>query len=214
MAESQAKDGTIVVCVTPAMEREYVRRGMFPELRLDKAERISNGATGVYRVSLGRAAELLADAQAMRQRAAELPKGIPKAYSSLARNLAEAIRVESRRDAWVDPGLEEGRRRLHDSPARFAVGEPCLYFRDEGTEYGAEATVVGGYDLYTVLGGPYIDAEGERFSFMYGYLIALKGCKDTFICCAHQLTRDDCRPSHIRLVASASASRAGHGAWG
>lgn len=210
--KTTAEASGICVWITPAMEREFVRRGMFPELRLDKAERINNGATGVHRVSQSRAAEILADAQAMRARAAELPKGTPKAYSSLARNIMEALRLEVRRGAGEAPSIDEMRQRMNESPARFEIGEACLYFRDDDEEYGTRVKVVQGFDLYRVAteNGHFIGKHG-RIDFRMGYVVQEDDGR-SFFCRPHQLTGDDCKPSYLRLVVSSSGSPATQGA--
>jgi hypothetical protein len=199
---SAATEGLIRVFITPTMERELQRRNMFPELRLDKAECVNNGATGVYRVSRSRAAEILADAQAMRARADELPRGTPKAYSTLARNLIEALRAEARRGLWRLPDPDEMIRRCNESPARFDVGDECLYFRDQSAEYGYTVRIIKGFGLHKIRteDGHFLDEKGERVEPLFGYLVqATDG--ERWFAAPHQLTGDDCKPSHIRLVA-------------
>ena len=50
---------SIRVTISPVIEREFKRRDIFPELRIENAERIQNGATGVHKVTIDRANDLL-----------------------------------------------------------------------------------------------------------------------------------------------------------
>lgn len=198
----------VEVRISPVLEREYKRRNVFPALRLDHALRIVNGATGVYVVAIDEAQKMLDDARAM-QLDRELPRGLPMAYGCLARNLATELQRAERRGLWDDPGIEEVKRRLDGSTARFAVGDECLYFDNED-EYGREAKIIEGYRLYSVRAddGPYVKATGQRISYMYGYVIQLKGHEHTFFCRPFNLTRDDCQPSYLYLVSNAAGQAA------
>lgn len=197
-------DSTLDTRITPVIEREFKRRGIFTELRLENAIRIINGATGVYRVSVDLAREILADAEAQ-NRNGDLPRGLPVAYGSLARNITASLKQEARRGLIDDPGIEEVQRRQAAASARFEVGDRAIYFRDS-EEYGREATIVEGYQMYTVQteDGPYIARDEKRVDYRRGYIIKLKGKDDMFFAHAYELTRDDCKPSHLRLVASRS----------
>jgi hypothetical protein len=201
------QEGLVTVEITPTMEREFMRRGMFPELRLENAVRIINSATGVHRVTQARAAEVLVDADALRQwpASAELPRGVANAYSALARKLKETLRQEARRGLWDDPGFDEARRRLSDSPARFSVGDECLFFHDDD-EYGHKVKIIGGFDTYFVdcMDGHFVRADGQRGEYRYGYRVTFEGDPTAYIVNAGQLTGADCKPSHIRLVACAA----------
>lgn len=97
---------TIRVRISPVMEREFKRREIFPDLRLEVACRILNGATGDHEVSIERAKELLADARAMRDNSRELPRGVPVAYTALGRNIQQAL-----------CNIDEAMKRAAQSPA-------------------------------------------------------------------------------------------------
>lgn len=206
------QEGLITIEITATMERDFTRRGMFPELRLEKAVRIVSGSTGVHRVTQARAAEVLADVDAKRKwpASAELPRGATKAYSALAQKLREILRQEARRGLWDDPGMDEARRRLCDSPARFAVGEECLFFHDDSEEYGHKVKIIGPFDTYFVRseGGHFICADGSRGDYLLGYRVVFDGDPTPYVVVAGQLTRDDCKPSHIRLVAGLDVQHA------
>lgn len=205
---SAAAEGLIRVFITPTMERELQRRSMFPELRLQNAHSICGAGTGVYIVSPARAREILADAKAMRQKAAELPRGAAKSYTALIDRLTVALREEARRGAWNAPSIEEMKRRLNESPARFEVGDSCLYFRDDGEPYGASVKIVGGLNLYRVSyeDGHFINEHG-RCEYQLGYVVQEEG-QEPYFARPFQLTRDDCKPAHLRLVAGLDVQQA------
>jgi hypothetical protein len=200
-------DQEIRVQVSPMIEREFNRRVAFPELRFDHAERIVNGATAVHRVGLARAREIAADAEIQRCNGS-LTRGIRAAYSALARNTLRAIREEERRGLWQDPGLNVAVQRADDSPARFNVDDVVLSFANDDVEYGVESVIVRAYGMQRLMSddGRYVDEDGRRFDYRRGYLIVCKGSGDTrFFAAPHQLTRDDCQPSYLSLVHSASS---------
>lgn len=191
---------TLTIRISPVIEREFERRGVFPELRLANACRIINGATGVHRVSVERAREVLADAEAQ-SRNHDLLRGLPVAYRSLARNISGSLKQELRRGLIDDPGMAEVQRLQAAASACFAVSDRVLYFRDDD-EYGREATIVEGYRMYSVTAddGPYITRDDKRLEYRYGYAIKLKRSDYCFFAPAYRLTRHDCKPSHLRLV--------------
>lgn len=196
-------EALIFVRISPVIEREFKRRDVFAELRLEHAKSIINGATGVHQVSMARARELLVDAVAQRGNR-ELPRGIPMAYSSLVSNLEASIKHEERRGLFDDPGMEEVRRRMTESPARLAVGERLLCFEDRA-EYGFPVEVAEGYALYAVATdrGAFVRDDGKRIDYRYGYIV--KEGDHLLFAEAHRLTRDDCKPSHLRLVTCGTA---------
>ena len=51
-------DTKITIPITAVIDREFKRRGVFPELRLEMATKVINGATGKHLVSLERAREI------------------------------------------------------------------------------------------------------------------------------------------------------------
>lgn len=205
------QEGLINIEITATMEREFKRRGMFPELTLENAARIVSGSTGVHRVTLARAAEVLADVDAKRRwpASADLPRGATNSYSALAKKLREILRQEARRGLWDDPGMDEARRRMSDSPAQFAVGDECLFFHDD-EEYGHKVKIIGAFDTYFVTHkeGRFIRPDGQRGDYRQGYRVTFEGDPTRYIVYAWQLTRDDCKPSHLRLVAGLEVQRA------
>lgn len=191
----------INVWISPLIEREFKRRDVFQELRLENAHRIKSGATGVYLVSVDRARELLADAESHRYNR-DQPRGLSAAYTALFKNITRALREEACRGAEDDPGMAEVKRRRIAASACFRVGDRVLYFGDD-EEYGEKAVIVEGYGMYPVADddGPYIDSHGDRLAYRYGYSIRVIGQSGSFFATAYDLTRNDRKPSHLRLVA-------------
>ena len=198
---SGAQAATMTVLISPVIEREFKRRDIFQELRLETAARIQNGATGVHSVSTAVAHALLADAQAMQRRAHELPRGIPTAYSALVRNIGAALKQEARRGLWTDPGLDEMKKRAAQSPACFEVGDTVLYFAADD-DYGSEVRIVHAYGMYCVGddAGAFISASGHRVMYQSGYLVRVEGSESDYFAKACELTRGDCKPAHLCLV--------------
>ena len=211
---ASAADGSrrLAVRISPTIEREFRRREVFPELRLEAAVRVVNGATGIYETSVERAAEIAEDAKAMTARARELPRGIPVAYGALLRNVEALLAEEARRGLWDDPGFIEMSHRLLDSPARLEIGERVFCFFD-GDESGVLSVIVAGYGLHCVSSsaGPYVQKGGQRVNYAYGYVVEIVGERGTFLCRPYQLTREDCEPSHIRLVTARPKHSAAEG---
>ncbi len=194
-------DAQILVRISPVIEREFKRRDVFPELRIERAKNIINGATGVHQVTITRAREILADARSQRGNL-DLPRGIPRAYGALASNVEDCIKHEERRGLFDDPGREVARQRMAESPARLEVGDHVLCFYDD-SEYGRKCVVVEGYGLYSIrrADGAFITRDGERIDYAYGYVIEVQG--EQSFASPHRLTREDCKPSHLRLVSRA-----------
>lgn len=141
MADSNSTN-LLDIRITPVIEREFTRRSVFPELRLESASRVINGATGIYWISIERAREIMSDAEAQ-NRSRDLPRGLRVAYGALARNISASLAQEARRGLLDDPGMSEVQRRQVAASACFQVGDRVLYFGCDD-EYGEEATVVGG----------------------------------------------------------------------
>lgn len=111
---------TFEVRITPAIEREYKRRGVFPELRNDFAKAIVHSATGVYEMDEQAVQALLDDANGMLARRAELPRGTVRAYSCLLRALEDQLapaptRASAQLEVVALPALE-----IHHYPPRFS----------------------------------------------------------------------------------------------
>ncbi len=149
----------------------------------------------------------MADARVMRTHDRELPRGTLVAYGALARNIQHSLQEEERQGLWKDPGMDEAEQRAVASSARFNVGDAVLYFENDDDEYGQEVIIVDDYRVYRCLhkDGSYINDSGVRADYRSAYTIAFKDSIDApFLALAHQLTRDDCKPSYLRLVTEVS----------
>lgn len=213
MAESKStqestNEPVIEVRITPTIERDYKRREVFSTMRIEHAEHVLNGATGVYTITAAFAEEVLADALA-RYSGHEERRGLKVAYGSLFNKLERAVLAEQRKGVWDDPGPDEAVKRMAQSPARFEVGDKVLYFLP-GEEDGYEANIVEGFKMYVVTepDGSYIDGSGKRLDYRFGYVIKTKNLDRRFWAPPYSLTRDDCKPSHLRLVETRPPARA------
>ena len=198
---------SITVLISPVIERYFRSRDLFPELRLENAVSVRRGNSGVHQLSIDQAKYLLGWALTMRELGRGLPRGSLVAYGALVRRLQLSLQEEARRGLLVDPRPDDAQKRAAASPACFEVGDTVLYFYD-ADEYGEQATIVGGYKMYVVLSdnGPHISDDGKRVEYRYGYMVKTKGLVGEFFVSAHRLTRDDCRPAHLCLVASRSTA--------
>lgn len=206
LSATTAATPKVRIRISPIIECEFRRRNVFHEIRLEKAHRVISGSTGVHLVGIERAREVLAYAQSRRNRGG-LVRGLLIAYAALARNISTALQEESQQGLIDDPGPEEVRRQQSAASACFAVGDRVLHFLAHD-EYGRVAIITEPYKMYEVAddNGPYIAKDGKRIEYCCGYMIRLNGVEGTFFAYPHQLTRDDCKPSHLRLVASRPAS--------
>lgn len=118
--------------------------------------------------------------------------------------------AEGRCGVWIDLGMDDVQERAAHSPARFKLGEVALYFyKNDEDEYGEKVRIVGDYKMRRVAqeDGHYVDDTGAQFEYKPGYSIMLMSDPgSSFFSPAHQLTRDDCTPSHMCLVASRPAA--------
>jgi hypothetical protein len=96
----------------------------------------------------------------------------------------------------------------HETEARFNVGDVCVYWNPEHEAHGTKVEIVRGFGLCLLSDddGPYIDGEGGRVSYQYGYLARKLGGKEIFFR-AHELRDEDWNLRHIRLVPIPIAAR-------
>ncbi len=156
----------VCVCLTPTVQRDYLRRGVFPYFRISNAQKARGAGAAVFWASTQEARALLEDARAARKRADESPRGTAKAFGSLTAALKAQLDAEARRGLWIDPGRVEAHARAVRASALFAVGDKVLYFSD-GDDKGRAATIVCAYQAALSVAedtGPYIDEKGRRAS--------------------------------------------------
>lgn len=147
--------------------------------------------------------------QKEREREAEEAKNMVKraGISDDERALLRMIREMGLTPKQVMAIVEEMQRRQVAASACLHVGDRVLYFGPTD-EYGHEATIDEGYQMFAVEDGdgPYIDRDGKRLEYRYGYTIKFKGSDIRHFVPAHSITRDDCKPAHLRLAYSRRAA--------
>ncbi len=195
---------TVGVTITAPVERDYIRRGVFPELRLDRAIHVVNGA-GRYRVRLGVAEAVAADAAAIVQPdSCDTPRGKKAAYTALVRNLGQAIKDEQRKGLWDDPGRDVAKARMQESPAQFRVGEVVRYWSEWiDSEFDGELIeITGAYGLYPVQSddGPFIAKDGSKRAYRWGYVVR-SSTGEALFCSPFELQSLDYGHRYLRLVA-------------
>jgi len=190
----------IEVWISPTIEREFKRREVFPHLRIENARCTVRGATGVYDISIEEAEAILEDAELQRDNRA-LRRGIPVAFSSLAKCLRPAIRHA--KGLWDDPGAEEVISRIEQEFARFHAGDEVRYWSpliDDPLD-GEPLVITGGYELRGVFGknGAFLTEDGKRFDYAWGYTARRPNGSQHFYP-AYKLQRENYTVGHLRLV--------------
>jgi hypothetical protein len=200
------KQPIIDVSITPTIERDYRERGAFPDIRAENAAQIVNGATGIHRLSIEQAETILKDAEERHQTMSRsvATRGLRHAYCSLFERLGDDIRRA--KGLWADPGEKEISARMSAGSALFRVGEKVRYWSEwnDDPDDGARMVVSGEYALRKVHseGGAFVDADGERFDYRWGYLAVRRDGSgpSEFFYPALNLQTLDCKQGHLRLV--------------
>jgi hypothetical protein len=196
------------VWITPTLEADYIRRGVFPHLRIKEAKH-KNGNQGLLEVSVEDARAIYKDAAEQRSRGRnKANRGVTIAYCALENRLRS--RVAEKREEWTSQSaarvLEEARalggdgldaiRRegrlaqalldvVRSSPALFHVGDLVICASD-----GEPLVVSREFCAFTVNGGSH-----PRL----GYVAKDEDGKEHFYP-AWQLTKLNRKPAHLRLV--------------
>lgn len=194
-------DSSVDVVITASVEGSYATRGVFPEFRLRLAHWKVSAAAAGFTVSLDVAREILADAESMLARSGELPRGLPKAFGSLAEKLRRSITEAARRGLWECCTVPEVVQRQTNASSALPTGTRALHFVD-ADEYGVEVEIIKPIDTYTVeeREGMFVDEDGSRLSMRPGYVVREVLTGKQFFTRAGELTDLACRPSHLRLV--------------
>lgn len=114
---------------------------------------------------------------------------------------AKTKRASSSGKLRPDPGCE-GVLRIHrEVSATFPVGAQVLYFMD-GVKAGQYAAVSSPYQLSSIVDreGPFMLPDGRRVQYRFGYGITLSESGKEIFAAAYQLTRDDLKPSYLRVA--------------
>ncbi len=196
----------ISVCFTPTVQRDYLRRGVFPHIRLGSAVECLSSGAAIFWTTATEARALLDDALAAPQRAGQSPKGTPKAFGSLSSSLRAVLDAEACIGLWVDPGLATHAARTAECYARFNVGDSARYSSDwDGHEdEGVLVEIVGEQRVRGITGaGSFVRSDGARFDYAPCYTVkALEGERtgQVFATFPRNLLDVDFGISHMRLV--------------
>jgi hypothetical protein len=120
--------------------------------------------------------------------------------------------VQQGQQRTVDEINGENRRAAlahhQETEARFKVGDVCVHWYPNSSYHGTRLEITEGFDLYRVFdeSGPYIDGNGERVSYKYGYCARELGEKSHFYP-AHQLRDENWNLRHLQLVGSDNTQR-------
>lgn len=187
--------GTIAIQVSAAIERDYAKRAVFPELRLQHARRIINKTTGLYEVSTERAKAVLSDAQEQRW-SGKHSGGMNFAFTSFIRSIEQSIaEFEEQPAGPTQMPIVTTAAEPPQEPGCFQIGEKALYFRG-AEEFGREVRIVEGFSMeapaWTVQ--HFAEGNGRR----PGYMVQCGGMP--FFAAAHELTDLECKPRHLQLV--------------
>lgn len=103
--------------------------------------------------------------------------------------------------AIEDPGIDAAMDALLDSPARYKVGDVCLCHSPGDEFHGEKLEITRGYGFVRSNSrtGHFIDKNGRRFNYRWGYVARSIGGEPLFYA-AHELMDTDYRTRHIRLI--------------
>lgn len=108
--------------------------------------------------------------------------------------------------AIADPGHEVAMKASTASPARFKVGDVCICRKPDYMDDGEKLEITGAFEFRCVLNsaGMFINKDGERFDYRWGYTAREIGGSPYFYP-AHELLDIDHSIRHIRLVGAVPA---------
>ena len=106
--------------------------------------------------------------------------------------------------AIEDPGIDAAMAAAHASPATFKVGDACVWWCPGYKDHGEKLEITGGYRFRRINSttGRFIDKEGYRFDYRWGYWARAIADKPHFYP-AYELRDINHGIRHIRLVGAA-----------
>lgn len=197
------------VCITPTVQRDYIRRGLFTYFRAGNAAECMSSGVAVFWTTMEEARDMLVDAgeAPARARAGEALRGTLTAFTALKASLTRALDAEARRGLWPDPGIEAVAARREESYARFEVGDRARYSAKYEDDPDDEALleVVETLKLRSTLSenGPYVASNGTRLEYIECYVVKfLEGSRagERGATAAHTLRDLDFKIAHLRMV--------------
>ena len=111
-----------------------------------------------------------------------------------------------------DPGYESALKASLASPARFNVGDVCIYWAPGHDFHGEKLEITKAYQFMraNTPTGRFIDTDGKRFDYVWGYVAREIGGEPCFFS-AHELRDIDHNIRHIRLVGAVETDTHEHG---
>lgn len=161
-ASDISSEPLISLVLSPTLEQDYCKLGVFPGLRAEAAKR--SGTALFYRVTLDFARKVLAHAQA-RMKEIGTGRGLYQAYRALAAKLAQSL--DDAEGVDPDPGPEQWEQEQAREFARLRPGDVVT------NEDGDCGRIECGLGVYKVLDdeGQYRGNNVGRFSYRLGYLV-------------------------------------------
>lgn len=104
--------------------------------------------------------------------------------------------------ATEDPGIDAARAAAHASPARFKVGDACVWWNPGFKNHGEKLEITGGFQFCRINSpttGRFIDKDGYRFDYRWGYWARAIADRPYFYA-AYELRDINYGIRHIRLV--------------
>lgn len=180
------------------------------------AKRIRRKSKTIYKVSVvvppeeqeRRETEQLRAYQEWEGKMMALPRPAPLCPLPLANNRPfkeEAGVISEHLRAIKDPGYEAALEASLASPARFNIGDVCIFWRPGDEDHLEKMEITSPFEFIRVndSDGHFIGKGGERFDYQWGYMARAIGGKSYFYA-AHELRDLNHRISHIRLVGAVS----------
>jgi hypothetical protein len=199
-----ADEAVVSIVVTDLVEADYEKRGVFPELRRRLTNWYPAPKAGGFWVPVSLAVQISSDATAQHISCVKQPK-LAEAYMSLMLDTVRAIRQKREGYGWKDPGRDEVVARVNAASACWDVGDVAVHFGNE-LDSGAVVEIVYGYGYSTVITehGHFVSKDGgETIEHRPGYIVRERDTGRQYFTTAGNLTTEECKPSHLRLVWSA-----------
>lgn len=191
-------DGPIWLKITPTVQRNYERRGVFPQFRPSRAAKILPNGAIVFYVTVEQAEEIVKDAQEQRWRS-DAPRGEAIAFGSLSKGLPQEIYGEKFRDCIEFPGAEKIDAERRAASSLLKVGQLVDVWVDDKKRAG-RAAIIEEYGPMIVdsVNGEYVKKD-KKVRYCNGYVV-VHDDGQKFFYYAHQLAPVGERYGHLRLV--------------
>ena len=208
--QAVADEAVVSIVITDLVEADYEKRGVFPALRRRLTNWYPAPKAGGFWVPISLAVQISSDATTQHISCVKQPK-LAEAYMSLMLDTVRAIRQKREGYGWKDPGRDEVVARVNAASACWNVGDIAVHFGDE-LDSGAVVEIVHGYGYSTVLAehGHFVSEDGaERIEHRPGYIVRERDTGRRYFTTAGNLTTEECKPSHLRLVWAAPSENGG-----